>query len=208
MANIIKFRRKKYTSYMELSRDYPEVPYSVLVYRIRSGWPLEKAVLPPQTRILFTFRDKEYTSYKALSRDYPEVPYHLLLKRINSGCTLEEAVLPPQTKVLFTFRDKEYTSYKDLARDYPEIPYHWILERINSGCTLDEAVLPKRNKKTARVVTYKGEVYPSIVALARHLGLGGVDLRECFKRYKQADVAVERCFRRVEERKRLEEENK
>lgn len=226
MANIIKFRRKTYSSYKELSRDYPGVPYEVLVYRIRSGWPLVEALLTPykmfeknemrekkekqkkNEKTTFSFRGKEYHSYKALSRDYPEVPYHLILKRIHSGCPLEEVVLPPQSKILLTYRGKEYTSYKDLARDYPEVPYHLILERIKSGCSLDEAVFPKHNKKSARVVTYQGDDYSSIASLARHLGLGEVDLRNCYKRCRDVDTAVKKCFRRVEKRKRLEEKNK
>lgn len=112
----------------------------------------------------------EYPSLKNLAASFG-INYHVLYPALQRGESLEEAVIRLLNNEPLLFNGEEYACFSDLCRAYKIQPVN-VRMRLTKGMSLEDAVeTPIRNIKSGKGVCYRGEEYPSRIAMCREYGI-------------------------------------
>lgn len=122
-----------------------EVKYTTLINRLRKGWSLEDAILPPM--IPPTKVAKQYSvmgvkgTLKEIAKHF-DIKYDTLLDRLHRGLSLEEAVLVPvqkrQPNTVYTV--KGYSGTLNEIAEHFGIKYGTLNARLRRGIPLEDII--------------------------------------------------------------------
>lgn len=173
MSGPVVYKGKTYPHLNALSDAEAVVANSTVDGRLKSGWPLEKALKTPAQKLapanpITTYKEKTYPTFKALAEAEGVVPYKTVEARLRLGWPIEEALKTPPREI--TYKGRTYPSFKALVEAESEATLKAVEGRIARGWSLEEALeTPLSNE-----ITYKGKTYPSTKALIRAEGVVSV----------------------------------
>lgn len=160
------------------------VPPKRLESRIRRGEPQDQWLrevdrsIPKNFKVV-RYQGKEYSSIRELS-DYLGIEDSVLGKRINDGLPEDEWGVPTRDSSV-TYKGSRFSGVKALA-DHLGMSRDLLKSRIQSEWPEEEWNLPVGAKKrvftNGTSVEHLGQLYPSLSALARHLGIALETLRD------------------------------
>jgi hypothetical protein len=155
-----------------------------LAFRVKEGWPEERWGEEPDFRSQTRLKAVVYqgVTYKCRSdlADHLGIADETLLKRIKIGWPEEDWNKPSRNRWSsgLTYEGKSYKNPVELAAclSISERQFYKWLKKLDGD--VEKAVEKAKVNNSCRPVEYRGETFPTLTSLSKHLGVHIVTLKE------------------------------